>query len=185
MLDRLELADAVAELAPLERVLARGVVGRLGDAERLRGDADAAAVERRHRDAEAAALLVQEPVAARRATPSTTMSFVTEELRPSFSSVRVTRIWSPSSTNAETPRAVVRLRVGAREQEHRAGVARAFVIHCLAAVIVQPSPSGSARERSEPASEPASGSVRAKAPRCSPRASGGTQRDALLVGAEA
>ena len=45
------------------RVLAGDVVGGLRDAERLRGDADPAAVERRHRDAEAAVLLVQEPVA--------------------------------------------------------------------------------------------------------------------------
>ena len=52
-----------------------------------------------------------------------------------------------------------------------------FVIHCLAPVIVQPSPFGSAFVRSEPASEPASGSVRAKAPMPSPRASGGTKRD--------
>ena len=58
------------------------------------------------------------------------------------------------------------------------------MIHCLAPVIVQPSPSGSARVRSDPASEPASGSVSANAPIASPRASGGTKRDALLVGAE-
>ena len=40
----------------------------------------------------------------------------------------------------------------------------------------QPSPSASARVRSAPASEPASGSVSANAPICSPRASGGTKR---------
>ena len=40
----------------------------------------------------------------------------------------------------------------------------------------QPSPSGSARVRSEPASEPASGSVSANEPSTSPRASGGTKR---------
>jgi hypothetical protein len=51
-----------------------------------------------------------------------------------------------------------------------------FVIHCFAPVIVHPSPSGTAAVRSEPASEPASGSVRAKAPIVSPRASGGTKR---------
>ena len=48
---------------PLLRVHARDVVRRLRDAERLRGDPDAAAVERRHRDPEAAALLVQQAVA--------------------------------------------------------------------------------------------------------------------------
>ena len=34
------------------------------------------------------------------------MSFVTDELRPSFSSVRVIVIWSVSTMNAEIPRAV-------------------------------------------------------------------------------
>jgi hypothetical protein len=51
-----------------------------------------------------------------------------------------------------------------------------FVIHCFEPEIRQPSPSCRAAVRSEPASEPASGSVRAKAPRVSPRASGGTKR---------
>src|SRR5439155_15371143 len=48
-LDRLELADPTAEGVPLLRVLARDVVAGLRDADRLRGDADPAAVERRHR----------------------------------------------------------------------------------------------------------------------------------------
>ena len=47
----------------LERVGAGRVVGSLGDPDRLRGDPDPAAVERLHRDREAAVLLVQEPVA--------------------------------------------------------------------------------------------------------------------------
>ena len=51
-----------------------------------------------------------------------------------------------------------------------------FVIHCFVPVIVQPSPSATAAVRSEPASEPASGSVSANAPIASPRASGGTKR---------
>ena len=51
-----------------------------------------------------------------------------------------------------------------------------LVIHCFAPVIVQPSPSATAAVRSEPASEPASGSVSANAPIASPRASGGTKR---------
>ena len=80
----------LAERAPLERIPTRDVVRRLRDPERLRGDADPAAVERRHRDAEAPVLLVQEPVTAD-VCASITMSFVTDELSPSFSSSRVTR----------------------------------------------------------------------------------------------
>jgi hypothetical protein len=38
------------------------------------------------------------------------MSFVTDELRPSFSSSRVTRTWSASRMNALTPRAPAVLR---------------------------------------------------------------------------
>ena len=51
-----------------------------------------------------------------------------------------------------------------------------FVIHCFEPEIDQPSPFGVAAVRSEPASDPASGSVSAKAPIASPRASGGTKR---------
>ena len=58
-------AIALAERPPLLRVRARDVVGGLGDPERLGGDPDPAAVERRHRDREALALLVQKPVAGR------------------------------------------------------------------------------------------------------------------------
>ena len=47
---------------PLLRVLARDVVRGLRDPDRLRGDPDPAAVERRHRDVEALPLLVQQPV---------------------------------------------------------------------------------------------------------------------------
>ena len=39
--------------------------------------------------------------------PSTTRSTVEDELSPSFSSSRVTRTWSSSSTKADTPRAPV------------------------------------------------------------------------------
>ena len=62
-LDRLEVADPAPELLALLRVRARDVERGLRDAERLRGDPDAPAVERRHRDAEAATLLVQQPIA--------------------------------------------------------------------------------------------------------------------------
>src|SRR5207237_3257530 len=51
-----------------------------------------------------------------------------------------------------------------------------ILIHCFVPEIRQPSSVAVAAVRSEPASEPASGSVRAKAPRSSPRASGGTKR---------
>jgi hypothetical protein len=51
-----------------------------------------------------------------------------------------------------------------------------FVIHCFVPVTVQPSPSGTAVVRSDPASEPESGSVSANAPSASPAASGGTKR---------
>ena len=51
-----------------------------------------------------------------------------------------------------------------------------FVHHCFVPVIRQPSPSGTAVVRSEPASEPEPGSVSANAPSASPRASGGTKR---------
>ena len=53
----------VPACAPFERVCTRYLVGGLRDPERLRGDADAAAVERRHGDTETAVLFVQEPVA--------------------------------------------------------------------------------------------------------------------------
>ena len=49
-----------------------------------------------------------------------------------------------------------------------------FVIHCFVPVSRQPSPSRSARVRSERASEPEPDSVSANAPIFSPRASGGT-----------
>ena len=55
-------ADRPPERVPLLRVLARDVVRGLRDPDRLRGDPDPAAVERRHRDVEALALLVQQPV---------------------------------------------------------------------------------------------------------------------------
>jgi hypothetical protein len=62
VLDRLVLPDQLAEGAALLRILARDVVGGLRDPERLRCDPDPAAVERRHRNVEALALVVQQPV---------------------------------------------------------------------------------------------------------------------------
>ena len=53
----------------------------------------------------------------------------------------------------------------------------AVEMNCFVPEMRQPSPFGSAAVRSEPASEPASVSVSAKAPISSPRASGGTKRE--------
>src|SRR5436190_18982801 len=58
-LDRLEVGDSLPELAPLEGVLPRDVVRRLRDPDRLSGDPDPAAVERRHRDGKAPSRLSQ------------------------------------------------------------------------------------------------------------------------------
>ena len=73
--------------------------------------------------------------------PSITRSFVTDELRPSFSSSRVMRTWSASRMNALTPRAAERRQDPCAR---RAGTCRRsapFVIHCFAPVMRQPSPS--------------------------------------------
>ena len=76
------------------------------------------------------------------------------------------------------------VRVGAREEEERAceAAGRDELLRAgdRPAVVLR----RGAAVRSEPASDPASVSVSAKAPITSPRASGGTKRDALLVGAE-
>ena len=53
----------------------------------------------------------------------------------------------------------------------------AVEMNCFVPEMRQPSPFASAAVRSEPASEPASVSVSAKAPISSPRASGGTKRE--------
>ena len=119
VLDRLEVADALAERAPLERVRARHVVRGLRDADRLRADADPSAVEGRHRDAEAAVLLAEQPVPGTSA--STARSDVDDEFSPSFSSSRVTSTCAASSTNADTPREPALRLVGAREEQERAG----------------------------------------------------------------
>src|SRR5436190_2224999 len=51
------------ECLPLRRVRTRDLVAGLRDPERLRGDADAPAVERSHGDAKTSVLLVKQPVA--------------------------------------------------------------------------------------------------------------------------
>ena len=55
----LELGDAPAELDALLGIAQRVLKRALGDAQRLRGDADASAVQRGHGNLEALALLAQ------------------------------------------------------------------------------------------------------------------------------
>jgi hypothetical protein len=62
-LDRLEIAILLPNCRPLGGVAARDVVGRLRDADSLRGDTDPAAVQGRHRDGEPAVFLVQQAIA--------------------------------------------------------------------------------------------------------------------------
>src|SRR5438874_7936758 len=61
-LNRLKVSDPLPERVSFARVLPSNVVGSLRDPERLRGDADPASVEGRHRNREALVLLVQQPV---------------------------------------------------------------------------------------------------------------------------
>src|SRR5690606_28749187 len=59
-LDGLKVGDGAAELLALLRILHRRFEARATDADRLRRDADAAAVERVHRDVEALAFLAEQ-----------------------------------------------------------------------------------------------------------------------------
>ena len=167
---------ALAERVALLRVLARDVVRGLRDADRLRGDPDPPAVERRHRDAEALALLVQEAVAAdERALDDD----VVRRRRVEAELLLVAR--DAHVLGVEDERARRRARPACSGRcARRAGTcprSAPFVIHCFAPVIRQPSPLGVGRaSAATPASEPASGSVSANAPISSPRASGGTKR---------
>ena len=111
------------------------------------------------------------------------MSFVTDELRPSFSSVRVTSTCEPSTTNADTPLAV-RVPGSVRANRSSGPPNAAFVIHCFVPRMCQPPSVSSADVTSEPASDPAPGSVSAKQPIVSPRASGGTNCATCVVGSE-
>ena len=108
--------------------------------------------------------------------PSIARSDVVDELRPSFSSSRVTRTCSASRTKQETPRAPA-VAASVRAKSRNVPAREPFVIHCFEPFSTQPSPSGEAVVRKEPASEPDPGSVSANAPSCSPRASGGTNRE--------
>ena len=85
--------------------------------------------------------------------------------------------------NAETPRAPG-VFGSVRAKRRNVPAYSAVEMNCFVPEIRQPPSIRVADVRSEPASEPASVSVSAKAPIASPRASGGTKRP-LLVGAEA
>ena len=104
------------------------------------------------------------------------MSAVDDELRPSFSSSRVTSTSLPSTRKALiAARAVARGSVRAKTRNVPAWLP--FVIHCFApleppAVVRR----RTAVERRAPASEPESGSVSANAPSMRPAASSGTNR---------
>src|SRR6187397_399509 len=110
-------------------------------------------------------------------------SAVEDECSPSFSSSRVTSTCSASSRKAETPRAPsVSGSVRAKRRNVEAWLP--FVHHCFVPLIRQAlSPSRTAVVRSEPASDPAPGSVRANAPMTSPREWWDEPRF-LLIGAE-
>jgi hypothetical protein len=103
------------------------------------------------------------------------MSLVVEELSPSFSSSRVTVTCPASTTNAETPSAS-RVDGSVRAKSRKVPACRAVEMKRFEPEMCQPPSSGVAAVRSDPASEPDSGSVRANAPIDSPRASGGTNR---------
>ena len=68
---------------------------------------------------------------------------VDEELRPSFSSSRVTRTWSPSRMNAETPFAPG-VSGSVRANSSTVPAKLPFVIHCFVPEMDQPSPSATA-----------------------------------------
>ena len=103
------------------------------------------------------------------------MSAVEDELRPSFSSSRVTSTSLPSTRNALTPR-VPAVDASVRAKTRNVPAWLPFVIHCFEPLSLQPSPSATAVERSAPASDPESGSVSAKAPMTRPAARSGTNR---------
>ena len=114
--------DRPPERVPLLRVLARDVVRRLRDPDRLRGDPDPAAVERRHRDVEALALLVQQPVGvdARVDGDRVRGRGVEPELLLAAGDADVVGIEDEGRDAAGAGR----VRIGAGEEEERAGVLR-------------------------------------------------------------
>ena len=164
-LDRLEVGDALAELPAFERVGAGRVVGGLGDADRLRGDADPAAVERLHRDGEALAVLAEQTVGI---DPHAVQHDVGGRARvePELLFLLADLDALGVAVDDEARDA----RVGAREQDERAGVA--CVRRPLLATGDAPAVPVALGAQGGGV-EPDSASVSAKAPRRSPRASGG------------
>ena len=104
------------------------------------------------------------------------MSAVEDELRPSFSSSRVTVTCDASSRNAEMPSRTLDAPDPCARTARIVPACLPFVIHCFWPEISQPSPSRVAAVRRAAASEPAPGSVSANAPSARREASGGTNR---------
>ena len=98
-------------------------------------------------------------------------SAVEDEFRPIFSSSRVAR--KPVAPRRTTKADGRPPAAASRAKTTKTWACEPLVIHCLLPVI---SPSSAARVRIAPASEPASGSVSAKAASSWPWASGGTNR---------
>ena len=106
---------------PLVRVRARDVVRGLRDADRLRRDADPAAVERGHRDGEALALVVQQAVAVDVRVldrDRVRRRRVEAELLLAAGDADVVGVEDEGRDAARARR----VRVGAREEEERPGV---------------------------------------------------------------
>ena len=104
-LDRLERGDRLAELAALLRVVARRLVGALREADRQRGDADAAGVEHLQRVDEALPLLAEQLRAGTRQSLKIT-SLVSLARMPELVLLLARRMPGVpcSTTNAEMPR---------------------------------------------------------------------------------
>ena len=102
------------------RVLARHVVGRLRDSDRLRSDPDPATVERGHRDVEALPLLVQQPVGVDVDIDGDRVGGrgVEPELLLATGDADVVGVEDEGRDAAGAGR----VRIGAREEQERAGV---------------------------------------------------------------
>ena len=158
-----------AERRALLRVGDREVERRLRDADRLRGDADAPAVERRQRDPHAGAAARR---AARPGVSSKPRSAVVEEFRPSFSSSRVTR--KPAAPRRTTNALGRSARPGRGRRRGTMWACEPLVIHCLVPVSA-PSLVGARAHRARVASPSRTRSARTRASSW-PCASGGTSR---------
>ncbi len=122
MLDGLEVGDAAAERPALLRILARHVVRRLRYPQRLGADADAAAVQGRHRDAEPSAFLVEQAIGP---DPHALHDDVVGDRRvqPELLLVAGDAYVLGVEHEGGDASSARRLRVGAREEEERACIA--------------------------------------------------------------